>query len=217
MTVLDHIVIVAASLPEGLDYCEAQLGVRPPKGGEHPRMGTHNHLLKLGAGVFLEVIAINPAADAPAGPRWFGMDSPQQRTRCANGPYPATFVVRTKNIAATANRLPEVGAVQDMTRGVLQWKITIPEDGLLVEGGTLPSLIEWPESVEPTDFMPDAGYRLLRLEAHHPQPQVLRRKWDLIGLADDRLSIRACGSEAAPYLVAVIDTPAGRKTISGKA
>jgi hypothetical protein len=217
MTTLDHIVIAAESLPQGLDYCETMFGIRPPMGGEHTRMGTHNHLLNLGNGVYLEVIAINPDANAPARPRWFGLDSPGQRMRLAKGAYLSTFVARTRHIASVAGMLPEIGAVQDMTRGALQWQITIPADGLPVENGTLPTLIEWPEGVEPTRFMPDLGYRFERLEVYHPEPAKLRLLWDRIMLDDSRLSIHACDPAQAPYLIAYIDTPGGLKTISGMA
>lgn len=216
MTRLDHIVIVADSLPQGLDYCETLLGIRPPKGGEHDRMGTHNHLLNLGNDTFLEVIAINPAGTQPVRPRWFGMDSSAQRMRLASGPFLATFVVRTKAINTVARKLPAIGGVQDMERGMLHWKITIPENGLLVENGTVPTVIEWPEGVEPTSLMPDLGYRIDRLEAYHPNPQTLKRMWNELGLDDARVSIHACNISEAPHLVAYINTPGGLKAISGR-
>jgi hypothetical protein len=37
-------------------------------------MGTHNRLLKLGEGFYLELIAIDPQAPPPGRPRWFGLD-----------------------------------------------------------------------------------------------------------------------------------------------
>jgi hypothetical protein len=217
MTTLDHIVIIAKSLSEGLDYCENQLGVRPPKGGEHERMGTYNHLLNLRSGVYLEVIAVNPFARTPERARWFGFDSPAQHARLVSGPYLATFVVRTKNIDAVARKLPTLGLVQGMERGTLHWQITIRDDGALVENGTLPSVIEWPDGIEPTMVMPDLGYRFLRLDIYHPQPHRLENMWEQIELCDGRLSVHPCDSAQAPYLVAHIETPDGIKTISGRA
>ena len=216
MAVLDHIVVVAASLDQGLDYCEALLGIRPPKGGEHERMGTHNHLLNLGGDIYLEVISINPSANAPKRPRWFGLDSSEQQARAAAEPFLATFVARTNGLVTAAKAFPSVGSTQEMTRGELRWQITIPDDGLLVENGTVPALIEWPDGIEPARSMPDFGFRLLTLTACHPHPQALRRTWDAIQLDDDRLSIHGIDKGEVPYLVAELATPTGTKIISGK-
>ena len=204
---LDHIVIVASVLEEGVDFCERTLGVKLTKGGEHVRVGTHNYLLNLDGGVYLEVIAINPDAGATDCPRWFGMDWPDQRKRAAEGPYLATFVARTNDIFRATTALPQLGLVRDMQRGALEWKITIRDDGGLVEGGSVPTVIQWPDGVHPTMKLPQSGCRLLRLEAFHPQPLQLKSAWESIGLAeDDRLCI---GAAPAPCLVAQIATPHG--------
>jgi hypothetical protein len=77
----DHLVIGAASLRQGVDWVEGKLGVAMPPGGSHPRMGTHNHLTALGPDSCLEVIAVDPAAEPPARPRWFALDDPAERAR----------------------------------------------------------------------------------------------------------------------------------------
>jgi hypothetical protein len=66
----DHLVIGAASLAQGVDWVEAELGVTLPPGGTHPRMGTHNRLTAVGPASFLEIIAVDPAAEPPPRPRW---------------------------------------------------------------------------------------------------------------------------------------------------
>ncbi|HEY3555130.1 MAG TPA: VOC family protein, partial [Casimicrobiaceae bacterium] len=70
---LDHLVVAATSLDAGADWIEARLGVRPVPGGKHATMGTHNALVGLGPGAYLEVIAIDPQASAPARARWFDL------------------------------------------------------------------------------------------------------------------------------------------------
>ena len=44
---LDHLVVMATTLDQGVAWCEATLGVTPGPGGEHPLMGTHNRLLSI--------------------------------------------------------------------------------------------------------------------------------------------------------------------------
>ena len=60
--VVDHLVVAAASLEDGVRWCEATLGVTPGPGGRHPLMGTHNRLFAIGSDtfpqVFFEIIAV---------------------------------------------------------------------------------------------------------------------------------------------------------------
>jgi hypothetical protein len=217
-TTVDHLVIAAETLAQGIDYCEVLLGIRIPKGGSHPRMGTHNHLLYLGGLQYLEIIAIDPSATKPQRSRWFGLDTLKLQERVHTAPFLATFVARIDNIASITAAYPDLGAVHQMHRDALHWEITIPDDGNLLENGAMPSLIQWPDGINPTAAMPDFGFRLNRLEIHHPQPDLLAQQWKKIGLQQDAaLLILPCDSIEEPHLVARIATPAGFKTISGKA
>ena len=72
-TRIDHLVIAAGTLEQGVAYVRECLGVSMPFGGVHAKMGTHNHLMQLGNDSFLEVIAINRDIEPPDRPRWFGM------------------------------------------------------------------------------------------------------------------------------------------------
>jgi hypothetical protein len=44
---VDHLVVAADSLEQGVKWCEETLGVTPGPGGQHPLMGTHNRLLRV--------------------------------------------------------------------------------------------------------------------------------------------------------------------------
>jgi len=72
---IDHLVIAAPDLASGTAHVADVLGIAPQGGGAHPRMGTHNRVLGMFGGMYLEVIAIDPEAAAPQRPRWFGLDS----------------------------------------------------------------------------------------------------------------------------------------------
>ena len=49
---VDHLVVAAATLDEGVAWCERTLGVTPAPGGKHALFGTHNRLLAIGSAAF---------------------------------------------------------------------------------------------------------------------------------------------------------------------
>ena len=83
-------------------------------------MGTHNSLLKLGERCYLELIAIDPEAAAPARPRWFDLDRPAMRALLAQQPRLIHWVARTDDIEAARRASPiDPGPVHAMSRGRL--------------------------------------------------------------------------------------------------
>ena len=202
---LDHIVITAPTLALGVDYVREALGVTPQIGGEHPRMGTHNHFLRLGEKIYLEVISINPNAPSPQRPRWFGLD----QVGLDELPRLATWVARTDDIegATSASPIP-LGSVEQMTRDQLHWHITIPEDGGLPCQGIAPTLIQWPAGMHPTTTLEDLGCSLARLECFHPDAERVSAILAAIGF-DGEVSLRPIQPGARPYLVAHISSPVG--------
>lgn len=183
MTALDHIVIAARTLDEGTAYVEQVLGVPLSPGGRHLRMGIHNRLLNLGGGVYLEVIAIDPEGAQPARPRWFGLDSEATQERLKAGPGLIHWVARTDDITGAVARVPELGRVHRMSRDDLEWDITIPDDGNLLEGGLVPTLICWGDTPHPTTRLPDVGCRLVGLRGFHPRPKRLQARLEALEVA----------------------------------
>lgn len=72
-SIVDHLVIVSPTLAAGAQLVERQLGVSMQQGGNHPRMSTHNLLLRFGDCFYLEVIAPDPLAPNPGGPGGLGL------------------------------------------------------------------------------------------------------------------------------------------------
>jgi len=164
MLVIDHLIVAARTLDEGAAWVRERLGVDPVPGGKHALMGTHNRLLALGAGRYLEVIAIDPEAPLPGRPRWFSLDAPAMRERLAHGPALVHWVARTADLDAAVARLPyDAGAIIELARGPYRWRITVPGEGALAAAGALPTLIEWSGPAHPANDLPDSGCVLERL------------------------------------------------------
>ncbi len=197
---IDHLAVSALTLDAGVAAVEAALGMAMSPGGVHPHMATHNRLLSLGE-VYLEVIAIDPAAPAPAWPRWFDLDS------FAGPPRLTNWICATDDLEAAVAAAPEgVGVPLDLQRGDLRWRMAVPGDGRLPFDGCFPALIQW-QGPHPAARLPDQGARLLRLEVAHPQAEALRAA---LGASDPRVVI-VQGAEKA--LRAEIDTPHGLRVL----
>lgn len=192
---LDHLVVAAATLDEGVAWCEATLGITPGPGGQHPLMGTHNRLFSIASADFtlayFEIIAIDPAAPAPGRRRWFDLDDTTLQARLREqGPQLVHWVARVDNakqaVAALRAQGLERGEVIAASRptpqGLLQWQITVRPDGQRLFDGLLPTLIQWGD-VHPAAAMPASGITLAALELQHPQAQGLAAGLQAVGLA----------------------------------
>jgi hypothetical protein len=191
----DHLVIAAAALEDGVAWCERTLKRTPAPGGAHALFGTHNRLLRLDAPerAYLEVIAINPAArPSRAAPlrRWFDFDDPALRERLQrHGPQVIHWVARVDDIDAARRAWlaqgidpgPVLTASRDTPRGLLQWRITVRDDGARLFDGVLPTLIQW-SGPHPTHTLPTSGLRLQGLGLAHPHAATVRAALATIGL-----------------------------------
>jgi hypothetical protein len=171
---LDHLVVGAATLDEGMAWCERVLGVTPAPGGRHALMGTHNRLLNISAPAYprayLEIIAIDPEAPGPQGrARWFDLGQPAlQAALRERGPGLIHWVSRVASLDASLAQWRgegvDAGEAVAASRGALSWRIALREDGRRLRREGLPLLIEWGEA-HPTDGLPASGVQLLSFEA----------------------------------------------------
>ncbi len=209
MNNLDHIVIAADSLDQGINYVRSRLGIEIPKGGFHRTMGTHNHLMQLGNDAYLEVIAIDPEARAPTRPRWFGLDDALVRATIKQEPRLITWVMNTADFHQVANSAGfDIGVPTALSRDDLEWEIGLTDDGRLLAGGMLPYCIQWHSTPHPSRGMADFDCLLQSLTLYHNRPQWITRQLDAMG-AGHLVDVQAIADNDTPYLSAKIDTPNG--------
>ncbi|OYU43931.1 MAG: hypothetical protein CFE44_15670 [Burkholderiales bacterium PBB4] len=228
-TTLDHLVVVAHTLDQGVQWCEATLGITPAPGGEHAQFGTHNRLFKIATPhypmAYFEIIAIHPGAKGPANPhakRWFDMDSPTLRAAVAHEPRLAHFVVQTDDVLAARlalkslgiDRGPALPASRHSRKGVLRWQITVREDGQRLFDGALPSLIQWgaagdpePLRLHPRNSLPRSGVSVQSVAITHPNVTKLQAAYAAIGLAGVTLDAGTAN------VTATLKTPKGEVTL----
>ena len=214
---LDHLVVAADSLDQGVAWCERVLGVTPGPGGKHPLMGTHNRLMRIASAAFpdayFEIIALDPDAPQPQRARWFGLDEPALRQSLKAGPRLVHAVARVDDVAARRAALQRHGldpgvpvkAGRDTPQGPLAWQILVRDDGRLLCGGALPTLIQW-EGRHPAQAMPDSGVTLSSLTLRGV-PAAARQALNLQGVGVE-------DSMDGPALSAVLRTPGGEVRLS---
>jgi hypothetical protein len=200
---VDHLVWGGQRLEREIARFERWTGTRAEPGGRHPGERTHNALIGLGTGKYLELIAPDP--DAPAGgpPRWFGLDG-------LATPHLVGWAVKTGGLDRRVEEALaagiELGEVREGRReraegGMLAWRLTYPRVG--PDAAIMPFLIDWGDGPHPADTAP-AGVRLVELRGEHPEPLAIAARLRHLGV---HLEVTAA---AIPALVATLETPRGR-------
>ena len=216
---VDHLVVAALTLQQGVQWCAATLGVTPGPGGEHTLMGTHNRLLSVAAPGFalayLEIIAINPATPGPTAgrQRWFGLDDPAVQARLAKqGPQLLHWVARSTSLATHQLALQQLGlqpgapvaASRPTPAGLLRWQMLLRRDGSTLFGGAWPTLIEW-HGLHPAQAMPPSGITLLGLQLRGGLPAAAQALLQMPGLETV--------DGAGPALTVTLQTPLGTRQL----
>ncbi|MEP1328899.1 VOC family protein [Pseudophaeobacter sp.] len=196
----DHLAVAGETLQEATAHVEEALGVALQPGGQHLVFGTHNQLLGLADGLYLEAIAIDPDLTPQRQPRWFDLDRFSGSARISN------WICRCDDLAGQLADLPDgVGTPVALTRGDLTWEMAVPQDGILPFDNAFPALMQW-HSVHPAARLQQQGCSLHRLTILHPQANELQT---LLPLADDRIVFET----AAAGFEAEFDTPHGRRVL----
>jgi len=212
MLKLDHLTAIAPTLAEGVAHLRECLDLDIPFGQRHAYMGTCNHLLQLGDGVYLEIIALDPDAEPPPCARWFGLDNQRAVKRdWDDGRRLRGWVARTDDI----NRVISSHGSIFGRKVALPWAspsfdFAIPEDGSLPLAGAAPSIIDRRGKIRSMAAIADLGARLQSFSLEHPDAGALADLYRQ--LAVDRSPEIRQGS-IFRYR-ALIETPVGVKELS---
>lgn len=199
---IDHLVYATDDLEIGIESIEKVLGVWPVLGGKHVGLGTHNALVAIGEGVYIEIIAPDPEQGPHDQPLPFGLDT-------VTTPRLAAIAARTTDIdalvATARERGYDPGEVVSMSRErpdgeTLRWRIALRRDR--PGGGIVPFILDWGETPHPSRDMPSGG-TLAGVRAEHPEPESLT---PALRALDFDLDVTRGG---APAIIAKIESKRG--------
>lgn len=203
---LDHLLIGAADLERASAEFARATGVRPVYGGRHPR-GTHNALVALDDGAYLELVAVQPGATRPAS---FPELSP------ADGLVPIGWAVAGGGLADLRGAIeragfalsePQPGSRVTPAGATLEWRTF----GLATKLANGPFFIAWsPATPHPSTTSP-AGCTLRSFAIASPDAEPLRRLATALALPVE------IGQPAAPGFALTIDCPHGVVTFATRA
>lgn len=171
---LDHLVFAVPDLKSGVDAFSERLGAAPALGGRHESVGTHNAILPVRGGSYVEVMAPDPSNPDPPLGLPFGLAS-------LSRPRLVAWAVSTRDmdlaVKYAQNAGYDPGAVVDLSRDTpegerLTWRLSIRREPL--GDGLVPFLIDWGSTPHPSATS-EAVCSIEGFRAEHPDPESVRQ------------------------------------------
>lgn len=164
---LDHLILAGPDLESLTAALAARAGVHAVGGGRHAGQGTHNALVGLGPGRYLELLAADPAGDGGGFRDWIAyLDAPALHGWCVRG-EPAldadAFASRVAAAGLAPRRLAMTRTRPDGVR--LAWELVFVDGHGF--GSLVPFFIDWRGSPHPSAALA-ADLRDPRLLLRHP-------------------------------------------------
>lgn len=183
---LDHLSVIAPSLKEGVEHARVCLGIDIPFGRKHAHMSTHNHLLRLGDTVYLEVIAIDENAPPIVGPRWFDLDNRAAvRKAWDEGRRFRGWVASTDHFDRhMAEHSSIYGEKREFQGSASSYFFSIPKDGSLPLNGVAPALIDRKGNSPSFSLEAEQGCKLLGFVLEHPDVEKVQALYRTLDIAD---------------------------------
>ena len=186
---------------------------RPLPGGRHAGQGTHNALVGLGAGRYLELLAPDPEAeDGPFRASIAYLSAPALHGWCVRGADGSAdaeaFAARVRGAGLEPRSVAMARTRPDGVR--LAWRLVFVDGHRF--GGLVPFFIDWGGSPHPSATSGGAlAWGGMTLE--HPDAARLRTLLDALGGVPDGVRV---APGAAPRLVATWRGPRGDDVWSGR-
>ncbi len=170
---LDHLLIGAPTLEEGIAWLREKTGVQAAVGGSHPGLGTWNALASLGPRQYIEIIAPDPAQ--PGVPTFYAPSLRDLKT-----PRVAAWAAAATSLASRFGTNLPPGFVCETPRSGsrvrpdgtrLAWTLAFPRliaRGTL--GGVLPFFIDWAATEHHPGQTSSPGLTLRGFAIEHPEP-----------------------------------------------
>jgi len=169
---LDHLVVIAPTLVEGVAHVRSCIDLDVPFGQRHRYMGSHNHLLQLGDSVYLEIVAIDADGERPRRARWFALDDQKAvKADWDAGRRLRAWVARSDAIdVVLAGREHVLGRKVSLPWADPSFDFAIADDGSLPLDGAAPCIIDRRGKPRSMATIADLGARLLSFSLAHPDP-----------------------------------------------
>ena len=208
---LDHLVVAAATLADGIEYIAEVAGVTAQPGGKHVAMGTHNALVRLSDADVPRDHRHRSGRDEAARDRDGSISTTSRCRRSSpNARASSTGSCARPESSSLAAACPiPLGDVHPMARGAYRWRITIPDDGTLPAKGVVPTLIEWDVPQHPAESLPKSNVSIASLAAAHPEPALIRAALASLG----QEGVLPVTYDRDARLAAMLRTPRGIVTL----
>ena len=86
----------------------------------------------------------------------------------------------------------------------MNWKVTVPPDGKLIDNGILPILIEWNKDQHPSKKLSNSSVSLNRISLYHQEPKKIKQIISNL-IQSDLIEV----SEGAPKIELILTTQNG--------
>lgn len=181
MREIDHLVYCVPELKAAMEFFQFVHGIHFTYGGQHLTQGTHNALLNIGKGAYLELLAIDPTNHNIDPPRWMGID-------LITEPKLTRWAIKTNDLSSDVAILKEAnpnmgeqfnGSRKKTDGSILEWGMALPLATPKVE--ILPFMIDWKTSIHPTESLSKI-YPLTALKATYPEPSVIEKPLKKLGI-----------------------------------